>query len=260
MNIGHIAGNIDFAQICLYIFWLFFIGLIFYLRQEDRREGYPLEYEPAGTGPSPGFLFIPPPKTFHLPHGGTAEAPSGKTEQREMKIEKREVWPGAPFVPTGDPMVDGVGPASWAERADTPDLTAEGEPKIVPLRAAKEYAPAEGETDPRGMAVIAGDRAEVGTVSDLWIDKAEHLIRYLEVQLAEGDRKVLVPMTMADIKGVVGKAAGSVTVTSIYGAHFAGVPKTARATQVTLLEEEKIMAYYAGGTLYADPKRQEPLL
>ncbi len=259
MNIGHIAGNIDFAQICLYLFWLFFIVLIFYLRQEDRREGYPLIAEPEGQKPR-GFFFIPEPKTFQLPHGGTAKAPNFELEQREMKIEKREVWPGAPFVPTGDPMVDGVGPASWAERADAPDLTAEGEPKIVPLRSAKEFAPAEGEIDLRGLVVIAGDSAEVGTVSDLWIDKSEHLIRYLEVALADSDRKVLVPMTMADVRRPVGKAAGSVSVTSIYGEHFAGVPKTARATQVTLLEEDKIMAYYAGGTLYADPKRQEPLL
>jgi len=27
-----------------------------------------------------------------------------------------------------------------------------------------------------------------------------------------------------------------------------------------LLEEEKIMAYYGGGTLYADPARSEPKL
>lgn len=259
MNIGHIAGNIDFAQICLYLFWLFFIGLIFYLRQEDRREGYPLVAEPEGQKPR-GFFFIPEPKTFQLPHGGTAQAPNFELEKREMKIEKREVWPGAPFVPTGDPMVDGVGPASWAERSDTPDLTAEGEPKIVPLRAATEFRTAEGETDPRGMAVVAGDNTEVGTVSDLWIDKSEHLIRYLEVALADNDRKVLVPITMADIRGPVGKSAGSISVTSIYSQHFAGVPKTARATQVTLLEEDKIMAYFAGGTLYADPDRQEPLL
>jgi photosynthetic reaction center H subunit len=28
---------------------------------------------------------------------------------------------------------------------------------------------------------------------------------------------------------------------------------------VTLLEEDKIMGYYGGGTLYADRRRQEPL-
>ena len=32
------------------------------------------------------------------------------------------------------------------------------------------------------------------------------------------------------------------------------------ADRVTLLEEEKIAAYYGAGTLYATPARQEPLL
>ena len=35
---------------------------------------------------------------------------------------------------------------------------------------------------------------------------------------------------------------------------------TARTDQVTLLEEEKISAYYGAGTLYATPQRQEPLV
>jgi photosynthetic reaction center H subunit len=29
--------------------------------------------------------------------------------------------------------------------------------------------------------------------------------------------------------------------------------------QITLLEEEKIMAYFGAGTLYATPQRQEPV-
>ncbi len=37
-------------------------------------------------------------------------------------------------------------------------------------------------------------------------------------------------------------------------------PGTAKATSITLLEEDKIGAYYAGGTLYATAKRTEPLL
>jgi photosynthetic reaction center H subunit len=49
-------------------------------------------------------------------------------------------------------------------------------------------------------------------------------------------------------------------VKSILGAQFAHVPGTRHAEQVTFLEEEKIMAYYGGGTLYATPQRQEPLL
>ena len=30
--------------------------------------------------------------------------------------------------------------------------------------------------------------------------------------------------------------------------------------QITLLEEEKITAYYGAGTLYATPERQEPII
>jgi photosynthetic reaction center H subunit len=38
------------------------------------------------------------------------------------------------------------------------------------------------------------------------------------------------------------------------------VPKTKSQYQITMLEEEKISAYYGAGTLYATPARQEPLL
>ena len=35
-----IVGSIDIAELVFLAFVLFFIGLIFYLRREDRREGY----------------------------------------------------------------------------------------------------------------------------------------------------------------------------------------------------------------------------
>ena len=34
--------------LALYAFWIFFAGLIFYLRKEDKREGYPLITERPG--------------------------------------------------------------------------------------------------------------------------------------------------------------------------------------------------------------------
>lgn len=43
---------IDGAQIALYAFWIFFAGLIYYLRREDKREGYPLE---SWQGPREGW-------------------------------------------------------------------------------------------------------------------------------------------------------------------------------------------------------------
>ncbi|MBV9775481.1 MAG: hypothetical protein JO143_00385 [Acetobacteraceae bacterium] len=40
---GGLTSYIDVAQMTLYGFWIFFFGLIIYLRREDKREGYPLE-------------------------------------------------------------------------------------------------------------------------------------------------------------------------------------------------------------------------
>ena len=48
MENGAITGSIDVAQVVLYVFWIFFAGLIFYLRREDKREGYPLVSDRAG--------------------------------------------------------------------------------------------------------------------------------------------------------------------------------------------------------------------
>ena len=74
MQAGAITGYIDVAQIALYAFWIFFAGLIFYLRKEDKREGYPLITERAGHFLE-GFPGLPAPKTFLLPHGGEVTAP-----------------------------------------------------------------------------------------------------------------------------------------------------------------------------------------
>ena len=54
----------------------------------------------------------------------------------DLKAVPVDNYNGSPLIPTGNPMVDGVGPAAWANRADVPDLTVRGEPKIVPMRVA----------------------------------------------------------------------------------------------------------------------------
>ena len=41
---------------------------------------------------------------------------------------------------------------------------------------------------------------------------------------------------------------------------FGNVPATKSALEITLLEEEKIMAYFGAGLLYAEPSRLEPPL
>ena len=47
---------------------------------------------------------------------------------------------------------------------------------------------------------------------------------------------------------------------ALLASQFANVPATKDPDRVTLLEEDKISAYYGAGTLYATPARTEPLL
>lgn len=250
----------DLAQVVLYLFWIFFAGLIFYLQREAQREGYPVELDTQpGKFRARSLLFFPPAKTFEMPHGGTRTAPNGMADTRPVAGVAVGRFPGAPIEPTGaNPMLDCIGPGSWAERSDTPDLTVDGRPKIVPLRAAPGYHLSARDPDPRGYKVMGCDFENGGKVVDVWVDRSECLIRYLEIEVPHGDkvRNVLLPMTFADIQS----SPDRVKVEAVTGAQLAQVPATAKADSVTLLEEEKVCAYYGAGTLYALKGRQEPVL
>jgi photosynthetic reaction center H subunit len=254
MSTGAITPYIDVAQLTLYAFWIFFAGLIIYLHRENKREGYPLESERSPHVKSEGFPAVPEPKTFLLANGQTVTAPHRRDDARTpIAAAKAGNFPGAPLQPSGNPFVDNVGPGSWTQRADVADVTFEGTIKIVPLRVTGGWGVADGDPDPRGMPVLGADRQVGGTVRDLWVDRSEMLFRYLEVEVA-GGRSVLLPMNFAKVND------RNVAVRSILGGQFAGVPGTKHPEQVTLLEEEKIMAYYGAGTLYATADRSEPLL
>lgn len=255
MGRGAITGYIDVAQLVLYVFWIFFAGLIIYLRREDKREGYPLWSEATSTAPITNFPPIPPAKTFKLHEGGSVVV-DGRPDQRPIKASSVEPWPGAPLTPTGNPMLDGVGPASYAQRADVAEQTYEGEIKIVPLRAAHGFYLETRDPDPRGMTVKGADKRAAGTVTDVWVDRSEFMIRYLEVALSGSERHILVPINFTRIDG----EARVISVVAILAKQFADVPATKSMEQVTRLEEEKICAYFAGGYLYATPERAEPLI
>src|SRR5215470_9512093 len=107
METGAITSNIDVAQVTLYAFWIFFAGLIFYLRREDKREGYPLESDRSGRVVIQGFPAMPGRKTFRLSGGHSATVPSTKADRRDAAVAPVGAWPGAPMEPTGDPMRDG---------------------------------------------------------------------------------------------------------------------------------------------------------
>ncbi|MEM6307008.1 MAG: photosynthetic reaction center subunit H [Pseudomonadota bacterium] len=253
-------GNFDLASVAIWSFWVFFAFLVYYLQTENMREGYPLELDSGEMAPNQGPFPVPSPKTFDLPHGrGTVTVPSAENEaahRREtLALEQSSPAAGSPFIPTGDPMVDGVGPASWTPRRDVPELDGKGHPKIVPMATLDAFHVSAGR-DPRGLRVQSGDGEPVGLITDMWVDEPEQLVRYLEIELTDqlGGGKRLIPMQLAKIKS------DRVVVRSLYEANFPGVPTTKSPTQVTLLEEEKICAYYGGGTLYADPARLEPQL
>jgi len=256
MGNGAITSYIDVAQIALYVFWAFFAGLIYYLHRENKREGYPLENDRSGQVNVEGFPGVPEPKTFLLRDGRTVSVPNAQREEYELAAEPGSAWMGAPLEPTGNPMLDGIGPGAWSKRADIPDTTAEGAPRIVPLRAASGFSSSSKDPNPIGLPVIGADGVTGGTVVDLWVDQAEMLFRYLEVEtLGEaGPRRVLLPINFAKIDSQ------RVKVRAILGGQFGFAPNTRNPDQVTLLEEDRIVAYYGGGTLYATPQRQEPLL
>lgn len=249
-------GNFDLASLSLWLFWGFFALLIYYLQTENMREGYPLEDDDGKPAANQGPFPVPGPKTFKLPHGrGEVTVPDLQPERRDLALKRTNASNGFPFEPTGDPMVDGVGPASWAPRRDVPELDGHGHPKLVPMSGAQSFVFAAG-LDPRGLPVEAGDGEIVGTINDMWIDEPEQLVRYLELTLDgdHGSGKRLLPIQLAKIKS------DRVRVHAIYGNQFAGVPMIKSSNQVTLLEEEKICGYYSGGKLYASQDRQDPQL
>jgi photosynthetic reaction center H subunit len=258
MPTGAITGYIDVAQVVLYLFWAFFAGLIYYLHRENKREGYPLISDRSSRVKVQGFPSIPEPKTFLLPHGGSVQSPrADMLDRRPIKANPVAAFLGAPLQPTGDPMRDAVGPASYAEREDKPEVTIEGHPMIVPLRIATECSVDPQDPDPRGMTVIGCDGQAGGTVKELWVDRAEPQIRYLEVGVGGARAKtVLIPMTLAVVHG----AKRQVAVSSVTGAQVAGAPRLKSNDQITKLEEDKISAYFASGHLYATPDRLGPLL
>ncbi|MES2754596.1 MAG: photosynthetic reaction center subunit H [Pseudomonadota bacterium] len=248
-----LTPGIDVALLVFYAFVLFFIVLVFYLRREDRREGYPLEDEMSGRLDTPGgVLHTGSTKSFLLPFGhGVVTAPTKGREPVDIAARRTDRFAGAPYAPTGNPLTDGIGPAAWADRADRPDLDMEGHPRIVPLSSAPDFWTAREDSDLTGWPVVGADGAVAGNVSDLWIDRSDRLVRY--IQLQDG---VLAPMMMARVD----RRRRRVVVDALNAAQFAGVPRPATPGQITLYEEERVAAYFGGGYLYANAARQEPYL
>lgn len=258
MPASALTHYIDVAQITIWVFWFFFFGLVLWIRREDKREGYPAEsLRVRGIKMMEGFPPLPKPKTFTMPHTGAKVVKPGpdKKPQYELKAQPIAPFPGAPLAPVGNPMLAGVGPGAYALRADEPDLANTGQPRIVPLRVAKHFSVVERDPDPRGMPVIGCDGEQGGVIKEIWVDRSEPQIRYLQLE-AKGGKQVMLPITMCKVNG----KKKQVVVDAITGAQFADAPTLKSYDQITLAEEDRVVAYYGAGTLYATPDRAEPFL
>jgi photosynthetic reaction center H subunit len=241
-------------------FTVLFIWLVLWLHRESKREGYPLAKDVQdryNRFDIVGYPAPPPTKTYRTTHGDVAVS-GGRPDIRPVAARPTEPWSGAPLEPTGNPLADGVGPAAYAERADRPDAMHDGSNRLQPLRVATDFRVESRDPNPVGMALVGVDGKSAGTIKDVWIDRAEYVARYFEaeVPLANGtSRRILVPAAFARVD-----ARGKVVVKALQAAHFAGVPGTKNPDVVTLLEEDKIVGYFGGGTLYGTKDRVEPFL
>jgi photosynthetic reaction center H subunit len=256
MQIGALTGYIDVAQIVLYAFWLFFAGLIYYLLRENKREGYPMYGDHPGERPE-GWPGVPTPKTFILADGNTRIVPRAEPVEQVNAVPTAK-WEGSARQPTGNPMLGGIGPGSYAQnRPDEPDHTFDDAlPKIVPLRTVPEFWVANEDPNPFGMQVFGADWVYAGRVVDSWVDRSEVVIRYFEIELEGSGGRVMLPQHYANIN----KKTRQIKVGAILGAQFKDVPRLQNAETITLLEEEKLVGYYAGGLMYATPTRLGPVL
>ena len=265
MNAAYIVGTFDVAELVFLLFFAFFLALVFYLNRESRREGYPLEDEETGKV-HPVSLFDGDKKVFKLPNGrGTYVPEDVARDDVNVPAVPGFRSAGAPLVPTGDPMIDGMGPAAFANRAKYPDLTFDGRPRIVPIADSHELVVSPNDPQLIGWPVMAADKQMVGKVSDIWVDQAEHLIRYLEIETNTG-KKVLAPMMVATVHGnglleailpIIQDKPKFVEIDAITAAQFETVPALETAGIITRYEEDRIQAYFGGGYMYATPERSE---
>ncbi len=121
--------------------------------------------------------------------GQRVKAPNFKADDRPINATKTEPWPGAPLTPTGDPLLANVGPGSYADRSDAPYKTAEGHDLLAPLRVATNFAVPADSANPTGYAVFGADKVQAGVIRDLWVDRAESILRYYEIGSSDGQAR-----------------------------------------------------------------------
>lgn len=244
--LGALTSHLDAVQILVAVFFLCFAGLIYYLRREDKREGYPLWDISPRNVPIEGFPAVPPTKVYLLQEGGTTTMPH-RFEPSATRAIPADSQFGSPLIPIGDAMLAEVGPGAYPMRKNTP-LLSEGEPQVQPMRIAHGWDVSKGDADPRGMRVLDCGKTPVGTVTDLWVDRGVKILRYLEVALdGEPDAPhVIVPLFRTDIR----EKRRVVLIDAMLAGHVRLAPRLADPDVITAREEDQVNAYFASAYMY----------
>jgi photosynthetic reaction center H subunit len=247
MAAGSLTYDIDLVQVMLVAFAFFFGGLVIYLRREDKREGYPLLSRQSGRTPVLGWPSPPPAKTYRLIDGDTAQMPH---DYPQAPIETLPIpRNGAPIATQGDLLRAGIGAGAYTLRSDEPMRTLNGDLLLKPLRDAPEWSVWPGDMDPRGCRVLGSNFRVVGSVSDIWVDRAAKILRYFEVTLDGEDRTIIVPIFHTSINQIERE----IRIIPLKPEQLTLVPRLSQPNLMTAREEDRLNAFYAGATLYADP-------
>lgn len=105
---------IDTPTVLIYLFWIFFFGLIVYLRREDKREGYPLESDRQNIRVQ-GWPSMPEPKPARAKHpalvGAGPVARAVVIEETVVVVETED----ATIVAVEETIIEPVDPAEHDE-------------------------------------------------------------------------------------------------------------------------------------------------
>ena len=133
---GESPSYIDVAQVTLYVFWIFFAGLIFYLRREDKREGYPLDSDAVrrrAVAGLPAHARRRRPSAARRATSRRCRDHEDDRRDRRLPADRAVAGRAAGADRQSDARRRRAG--SWADREDVPELDlARASPPIVPLR------------------------------------------------------------------------------------------------------------------------------
>ena len=245
----NVTQHIDLPQLAFWLFALAFVAICYFLRKNDKREGYPLKASPFTGERLRGAPLAAPPLTYLLNEGGATSTP------HEYPAPPGAVLPfyrfdGTPFRPAADLLRTPLGPGAWVMRSNEPMRTENGDLLLQPLRLCGPWSVGDGEANPCGMAVFDTRWRPVGIVADVWIDRGIRIIKHLEVELREGlgGGRVLVPIFHVAIN----ERAREIRVTALSDHEFAAIPMPAAPDRITAREEDQLNCYFAAGRFYRD--------